>query len=108
MKQIPDIPFHERSTWQDWERFRRDVTQAIRESQASPGAGARLLSDVTLTDGVSTNVAHGLNQRARVFVSPWGGSATIEEIDSANPTTFVVLRATGADVTVDLLVVPAS
>jgi hypothetical protein len=107
VKQIPNTPIDDRTTPADHERIRRDMVQAIRELQASPLASGKLMLDVELADGVEQPVFHGLGQRVHVFVSP-SGAITIDEIDGAqDPRMYVVLKATGGDVIVDLIVVPA-
>lgn len=97
------------------EAVRQDHAAAISELQNLPFAGARVISDVTLADGIATPVAHGLG-RAPLFVSascPRGPSTSgrIEEIRSTSGTLdrrkYAVLKASGfgATITVDVLVV---
>jgi hypothetical protein len=93
------------------ERVRQSHAAAIQELQDTPLAGARVLKDRELADGVVTPIAHGLG-RAPVFVavSPARGGATggsVTELrEGTDRSKFVVLEATGwgATVTVDVLV----
>jgi hypothetical protein len=97
----------------DLERIRRNIVEALHELQALPLAGARVLTDKTLTDGVATPIAHGQGRPVHVIVSsPRGAVSTgrIEEVrdGSHDRKRYVVLKATGwgAPVTVDVVVFP--
>ena len=97
----------------DTDRVRRNHAEAITELQSTPGAGARVLENVELADGVDTPVPHGLPRSPRwVQASAPRGPASagrIEEIrGSIDRSRAVTLRATGygATITVDVLVIP--
>lgn len=99
----------ERTSPQDLERIRQNVTDALRELQQAPAARARIIRDIALADGVATPIAHGLGRPAFVTHSPpRGATATgrIEEVrdGSHDRTKYVVLKATGfvATITIDL------
>lgn len=113
MKTIANLPFDERSTWQDFERSRRNLADAIRELQLSSFAQPTTVKDVTLADGVATPVPHKLGVPAFAMLSPVRGAVTVGMIEEVRETQydrtlFVVLRATGygATVTVDVKAVP--
>jgi len=104
MIQLLDIRINERTKPNDLERIRRNQFDAIRELQSLPLSRAKIIADVTLADGIATPIPHGLGRRVRVFVSPWGNTAPIAKVSSDE--LYVTLTATGATVTVDLIVVP--
>lgn len=96
------------------DRARRELTEAVRELQQSPIAGAIVLSNISLADATATTVPHGLG-RVPVFVgiSAVRGPSTsgrIEEVRSTSGVNdrkkFVTLTANGygATVTVDVLI----
>lgn len=92
------------------ERVRRNHHDAIAELQRLPFAGARVVRDVTLADGVVTPVSHGLGRSAVVLVSPVRNAAAngrIEEVRDGthDRTKYAAIKATGygATVTVDVV-----
>lgn len=93
------------------ERVRRSHHDAIGELQRGPFAGARIIKDVELVDGVQRTVPHGFGRPVVVLISPPRGAVTsgrVDEIrDAANDRSkYVTLVANdyGATVTVDLVV----
>ncbi len=97
----------------DVERVRRNHHDALAELQGLPLAGARILRDVSLVDGVATPIAHGLGRAAFVVNSPPRGATTAGVITEIRDGTqdrskVVVLKASGygATITVDLQVAP--
>jgi hypothetical protein len=93
----------------DAERVRRAHDQAIREMQQLPAAATRIIADVDLADGVTTQIAHGLGRAPKIILhSPPRGPVTsgrIEEVrDGIDRTKYVALAANGfgATVTVDV------
>jgi hypothetical protein len=96
----------------DAELVRLEHERKIAELQKLPFAGARIIRDVTLADGIPTPVAHGMGRAAQfVMLSPVRGSVTAGRIDEVRDGTydrakFVTLEANdyGATITVDLAV----
>jgi hypothetical protein len=96
------------------ERVRQDHAAAIHELQGLPLAGALVVTDVSLADGVPTPVGHGLRRPPRwVGVSAIRGASTSGRVDENRDGTgdrgrVVVLEANGygATIVVDVLVVP--
>ena len=90
----------------DTERVRRNLVDAVGEIQKLPVIGSRIISDVTLADGVATPVAHGLGRVPQMVNSspPRGGTSTgrIQEIrDGAyDRSKYVTLKATGWTTTI--------
>lgn len=102
----------------DAERVRQSHASAIKEIQSADLASAKIISDVSLPDGVPVAVAHGLGRAPR-FVAPSilrGGVTTglLVEYRSSHPSTgapvdrtrFILIAAFafGATITLDLLV----
>jgi hypothetical protein len=90
------------------ERVRRSHHEAIRELQQAPMAGARVVKNITLVDGIETSVAHGLGREPTMFYlsPPRGPSSTgrIEEVrGTQDRSKLVVIKASGmgATITVD-------
>lgn len=100
----------ERTTPQQMEEIRRNIYDAIRELQLSPGARATIIKDVTLEDGKETTVPHGLGRRVTVWPTAIRGASTVGMIQEIRDLTgvrredYVVLKASGygATITVDL------
>lgn len=94
------------------EAVRQDHAAAIHELQALPAVSIRIVTNVSLADGVETPVAHGLGRppqwvRESCPRSP-STSGRVEEVrtGSGDRRKFVVLKATGwgATITVDVMV----
>ncbi len=94
------------------EAARRVTEECLREIQISPAAGARVIENVVLADGIVTPVAHKLG-RTPVWVKEScvrGAVATgrIEEVrdGSHDRTRVVALKATGfgGPITIEMLV----
>jgi len=95
------------------ERVRRNFFDAIAELQRGLFARAKVIKDVTLADGVTTPIAHGLGRPVLVLPTPPRGATAagyILEVRDGNHdrTKVVILQANdfGAAITVDLVVVP--
>ena len=111
MIQLLDIPINEDTEPEDLERFRRNLVDVIRELQRLPLAGAKVIKDVTLYDGVAVPVAHRCGRPVVVLTSPPRGAVTtgrIEEVRSGSHdrAQYAVLKASdwGASITVDVVV----
>lgn len=107
MKQLLSVQL----TDQTAERVRLSHAEAIREQQQTPFAGAKIIKDRALADGVVSSIAHGLGRTPQfVSVSCVRGpvtSGTVEEIRTGvDRTQYVALKASGygATVTVDVAV----
>ncbi len=106
MRFTPDLPLKLADNAS--ERVRRAHATQIAELQKTPAAGALVVSDVELEDGVATQVAHGLDH-VPLWVGPSavrGATSTGRIVQSASDSKFVTITATGhgATVTIDLLV----
>lgn len=95
----------------DVERAVRNLRDAVRDLQRGTFAGALVIPDVALEDGVAKLVSHGLLRRPRaVIVSVPRGAASagyiVESRDGVNRTQQLKLTASGygATITVDLVV----
>jgi hypothetical protein len=95
----------------DTERVRREHHDAIVELQSLPAAGMRVIEGVTLADGVTTPVAHGLG-RLPVWICPSAprnatSTGRIIEVRSGSydRSKVVALQATGwgATITIDVV-----
>lgn len=113
MIQLLAITIDERTTPADLERIRRNTFDAIREQQLSPFAGAAIIKDVVLADGIPTPIAHKLGRPVFAIPSPPRGASTTGRITESRGTVhprdqYVVLQADGwgASITVDVLVTP--
>lgn len=104
---LPSTPIDERTKPEELWRFLRTVVDAVRELQRQPLAFGKLVTDVALADGVATPISHMFGRRARVFWSPPQGAALIEEVRDSNfnPDKFAVLRASGGDAVLDVVLV---
>lgn len=60
------------------ERIRRVQDERVKELQAVPIVGGKLVKDIVLEPGVETAVAHGLGRRASIIASPARGEMTGE------------------------------
>ncbi len=97
----------------DAERVRRSHADAIAELQAAPFAGARIIQNISLADGVPTPIAHGLG-RVPLWCTPSvvrNATSTagkiVETRDGAYPRDkYVTLTATGwaGTIAIDLAV----
>lgn len=88
------------------ERVRRNHADAIGELQKLPSSAARIVYNVSLADGVSTPIAHGLGRRP-TFVSHSvvrGASTTGRIVETNRDDRFVYLTAAdwGATITIDV------
>jgi hypothetical protein len=97
---------------QDLELVRLEHERKIVELQKQPLVAARVLRDVSLGDGITTPVAHGMGRPVAVFVSAPRGAVTsgrIEEVRAGgfDRAKYVVLKASGfgGSVTADLVVI---
>jgi hypothetical protein len=110
MVKLPSIELEDEKA----ERVRRATNSAIEELQALPFAGARVIRDVTLADGVAKTIAHKLGRAPRwVGVSVLRGAVTPGVLNETrghphDAKQVVVLTASGygATVTVDVVVLP--
>jgi hypothetical protein len=101
MISLPTIKIDERTTPLELEQIRRGIVDAVRELQSLPFASEKVIEDITLQDGVSTAIPHGLGRPARWVRESCIRGATsngrIEEVrdGSVDRTKYVNLRATG-------------
>ena len=92
------------------ERARQNHEDRITELQKLPATGLEVKPDISLANGVVTQVAHGLGRRPQlVLLSPPRGASSsgrIEEVrsDGLDRTKLIALKATGwgATITVDV------
>ena len=110
MIKLIDARIDDRTKPADLERIRRNMFDAISELQSAPFAGAKLVKDVRLANGVKTPIPHNFGRRAVVYVSPQRGVTLVDieefrDSDGPDPMNYVVLRASGGDVTVDVVIV---
>lgn len=105
-------PTVHRLTDTDAERVRAEHHRAIVEMQASPLAGAVVLSNVTIGDGATVPIPHGLGRIPRFVLPtcPRGalsmGGITEVRTSAYDARKFVVLHANGwgADIVIDVVV----
>lgn len=97
----------------DAERVRQSTHDAIREIQSAPGVGMLVVSGVFLASGVRTPVPHSLGRApswigASCVRGALAAGSVAELVDGVDRSQRVDLTAVGfgADVTIDLLVVP--
>lgn len=91
------------------EIVRRSHDQCIREIQAVPIVGGKIIRDILLAADVDTPISHGLGRRATLIPSAprnfSGVVGVLVEVLSSDhdPTLYTVLRAAGfsVDVTID-------
>lgn len=78
------------------ERVRQEIDGRIRELQAVPILGGKLIRDISLPDGTTVTVSHGLGRKATVLLSPprATGSATTGRIRDVTP---ILVAANQAD-----------